>query len=138
MRTSYDKHFTKHNFKKVEKNKIFSIRNTFVTYFNDSKEKELAFIDHLNSNTFDLESLEIQIKNYKEILKAYSIYNQSSNLIKIHKILSEHKEKIIIDLLKNNQIKGSEKARKILDDIKINKWNISEKTIDRLNMLVEY
>lgn len=138
IKTSYNKLFTKHNFHKKEKNKIFQIRNTFVTSFNDSKEREFAFVEFLSNNSFDLNSLETQVEQYRQIFCASKVF-PSANLIRIRKIISEKKEKIICQMLLKGEVKNKDFAAKLLNDIKDNNWKVSEKIQeDLLNIIQNY
>jgi len=136
IKTSYIKLRKKHDFNKTEKSKIFEMRNTFVTSFNDTKEKELLFIEFLSNNNFDLNSLEIQVKNYKSMFKTEQRF-PSCNLMKIHKIISEKKEQIISQMFRNNEIKSKDFAVKILNDIKDNNWKISEYIVEDLLAIIQ-
>ena len=132
----YNKFISKNNFKKEERDKVFQVRNTFMTTFNENKDKEKFLLESLTQD-LDYIDLESYVQNYKSLMISNPKF-PSVNMLKIHGLISVKKENWIISSFQKNEIKNKEIAEKILEDIKLNKWNISDEVLNRLIDYLNY
>lgn len=136
LKSYYTKFITNHDFFKNEKNKIFQIRDTFLTSYNEHKDQEKHLLDLIVSHNFEISSLEAYVQSYQGLCSLNS-NNSGNTLIKIKNALSMRKDQLLSSLLENKQINSKEHAEKLIDDIRKNHWDISEKNLQALYIITQ-
>jgi hypothetical protein len=133
LKTFYSKSYKKLNNNNSKIAELATTRETFVSKFNIHKESEMGLLNILK---LENESTNInQIIEYYNGLKRNGI--KTDNLNKIHRIISNRKEKIILNDIQNYGFDNRGLMLKHYEDYKLNNWDINYTTIKKLKAFIE-